>query len=170
MPASFQFDGETKLDKAEILELTVNHLTTEQRRSANSDRYNQGFNDCTRETIQFLITNGILDAVSLSRLQGHLDSICRQTTTHRPSVTVPMETNQHLLSQRLCSTPQSYVSVPQFSCDISMTTSSSSSLSDFKLSSSSNCEDSLYGASSGSLSENYVLGNIICDEKPWRPW
>ena len=152
----FQFDYETKLDKAEILELTVNHLTQEQRIPLSNESYTRGFQDCSRETIMFLAASGVIHPDTLSRLKVHLQTVSSVHVAMAPMSPSP---------QRCCSTPQSHI-LPASPSNNSMATTPSMSHS--YLHSFMSCSEDSYSVSSGS--DTSILGNIISEEVPWRPW
>ncbi|CAH1774407.1 unnamed protein product [Owenia fusiformis] len=74
----------SKLEKADILEMTVQHLRNIQRHPvsmskdvASSNKYTEGFNKCAGETIRYLDSSENtkeIDAQTRSRLSGHLSS------------------------------------------------------------------------------------------------
>ena len=77
----FQYSSSmARLDKADILELTVSHLTTlhHQHRSANlattAEGYKKGFKDCARETFNYLSSTQALDSKSLQQLNNRLQT------------------------------------------------------------------------------------------------
>ena len=79
-----------RLDKADILELTVKQLTTlsHQQRSTSLatqvDGYKKGFKDCARETINYLSASQSLDMNSLFQLNNHLQSCYMEKTGRTP--------------------------------------------------------------------------------------
>lgn len=81
-----------RLDKADILELTVNHLTNlkHQHRSISlataAESYKKGFKDCVRETFSYLSSTQALDADSLHRLNNHLHTCYTEKTKGTTSV------------------------------------------------------------------------------------
>ncbi|KAL4236624.1 Transcription factor [Mactra antiquata] len=68
----------TKLDKAEILELTVYHLTQAERRqhsvtmATESTSYNQGFKDCAKVAIEYMQNNAMIEETVTNGLNRHL--------------------------------------------------------------------------------------------------
>ena len=82
-----------RLDKADILELTVSQLTSlqNQQRSVSLatdvDGYKKGFKDCARETIRYLTATQSLDTDSLFRVNNHLQSCYLEKTRGAPYVT-----------------------------------------------------------------------------------
>ena len=70
----------TRVDKADILEMTVCHLTKLRHQQPVSmptnDRgsYASGFHDCAREVTGFLYSNGLIDEGRLADLSRHLQS------------------------------------------------------------------------------------------------
>ena len=76
----------SRLDKADILEMTVSHLTTlqDQHRSVNLattvEGYKKGFKDCARETFNYLSSTRALDTNSLQQLNTHLQTSYLQKT------------------------------------------------------------------------------------------
>ena len=87
----------SRLDKADILELTVGHLTTleHQQRSVTMATevkgYKKGFKDCARETITYLSSTRLLDTDNLFQLNNHLRSSYLQKTRQAPSASYPAE-------------------------------------------------------------------------------
>ena len=87
----------SRLDKADILELTVGHLTTleHQQRSVSLatevDGYKKGFKDCARETINYLSSTRSLDTDTLFQLNNHLQSSYLQKTRQAPSASYPAD-------------------------------------------------------------------------------
>ena len=87
----------SRLDKADILELTVGHLTTleHQQRSVTLatevDGYKKGFKDCARETINYLSSTRSLDTDTLFQLNNHLQSSYLQKTRQAPSASYPAD-------------------------------------------------------------------------------
>ena len=79
----------SRLDKADILEMTVSHLTTlqDQHRSVNLattvEGYKKGFKDCARETLNYLSSTRALDNKSLQQLNTHLQTSYLQKTQRR---------------------------------------------------------------------------------------
>lgn len=88
MVAALQSEGEnvSKLEKADILELTVRHLHKLRRHHALSvapeasyaDRFRAGFTHCAAEVSQYLAGSGTIDATVSSRLLAHLGHCIRQ--------------------------------------------------------------------------------------------
>ena len=82
----------SRLDKADILELTVSQLTSlqNQQRSVSLatdvDGYKRGFKDCARETIHYLTATQSLDTDSLFRVNNHLQSFYLEKTRGTPNV------------------------------------------------------------------------------------
>ena len=68
----------SRMDKADILEMAVRHLTHLQQRQKSNDHttllhgYNRGFKECTRETMRHLRFSETLDNERLCQLNGHL--------------------------------------------------------------------------------------------------
>ena len=81
-----------RLDKADILEMTVGHLATllDHQRSVTLattvEGYTKGFKDCARETFNFLSSTHSLDNKSLNQLNAHLQTTYLQKT-HRGAAT-----------------------------------------------------------------------------------
>ena len=80
MVAALQTEGEsiTKLEKADVLELTVNHLRKLKRQQMLSlnpaldlDRFHAGFTTCATEVSRSLASSGVDISIG-SRLMGHL--------------------------------------------------------------------------------------------------
>ena len=96
----------SRLDKADILELTVGHLATleHQQRSVTMatevNGYKKGYKDCARETISYLSSTRFLDTDTLFQLNNHLQSSYLQKTRQAPSASYPAEvTTAHASSQ-----------------------------------------------------------------------
>ena len=96
----------SRLDKADILELTVGHLTTleHQQRSVTMatevNGYKKGFKDCARETITYLSSTRSLDTDTLFQLNNHLQSSYLQKTRQAQSASYPTEViTAHVSSQ-----------------------------------------------------------------------
>ena len=95
----------TRLDKADILEMTVGHLTTllDQQRSVTLattvDGYKKGFKDCARETFNYLSSSHALDNKSLHQLNTHLQTTYLQKTQREavssPTVNMAQATYAH---------------------------------------------------------------------------
>ena len=87
----------SRLDKADILELTVGHLATleHQQRSVTmateAGGYKKGYKDCARETISYLSSTRCLDTDTLFQLNNHLQSSYLQKTRQAPSASYPAE-------------------------------------------------------------------------------
>ena len=85
----------SRLDKADILELTVGHLATleHQQRSVTMatevNGYKKGFKDCARETITYLSSTRSLDTDTLFQLNNHLENSYLQKTRQAPSASYP---------------------------------------------------------------------------------
>ena len=97
---SYIFQGTSamaRLDKADILELTVSHLTTleHQQRSVSlattADQYKEGFKDCARETFNYLSSTKALDTGSLQQLNNHLQTCYMEKTGRTSSYHQPAE-------------------------------------------------------------------------------
>ncbi|KAH3698570.1 hypothetical protein DPMN_086112 [Dreissena polymorpha] len=77
-PLSFKVAPMTRVDKADILELTVFHLTTlhQQQRSSTmvteAAAYSAGFKDCVREVMTYLSACKVTDVSSTNNLRNHL--------------------------------------------------------------------------------------------------
>ena len=102
-----------RLDKADILELTVSHLTTieHQQRSVSlataADQYKKGFKDCARETFNYLSTAKALDTGSLQQLNNHLQSCYMEKTGRTSSYQHPAEAvSAHAGSRRDVTQPR----------------------------------------------------------------
>ena len=87
----------SRLDKADILELTVGHLTTleHQQRSVTMatevSGYKKGYKDCARETITYLSSTRSLDTDTMFQLNNHLQSSYLQKTRRAQSASYPAE-------------------------------------------------------------------------------
>ncbi|KAH3698571.1 hypothetical protein DPMN_086114 [Dreissena polymorpha] len=110
----------TRVDKADILDLTVFHLTTrqQQHRSAaivpKTVAYNAGFNDCVREVMTYLSACKVTDDSSAYYLSAHL----HQTLTEK----IRFNPNKGKASGR---TANILISTPARNNDVSFITSSS---------------------------------------------
>lgn len=104
MVTALQSEGEnvSKLEKADILELTVRHLHTLKRQhqlvvpqESYADRFRAGFTQCAQEVSQFLTTpSDIIEPTAGKRLLQHLGACVRQLDTQsvqypQPSYTPP---------------------------------------------------------------------------------
>ena len=96
-----------RLDKADILELTVSQLTSlqNQQRSVSLatdvDGYKRGFKDCARETIRYLTATQSLDTDSLFRVNNHLQSCYLEKTRGTPNVSHPTDVpSAHVSTKR----------------------------------------------------------------------
>ena len=75
-----------RLDKADILELTVSHLTTLQHQhrsvtlATTVEGYKKGFKDCARETFNYLSSTQDLDSKYLRQLNSYLQTCYLQKT------------------------------------------------------------------------------------------
>ena len=109
----------SRLDKADILELTVVHLTTleHQQRSVTMatevNGYKKGFKDCARETITYLSSTRSLDTDTLFQLNNHLQSSYLQKTRQAPSASYPAEVTTAHASSQPDSSPASDISLYQ---------------------------------------------------------
>ena len=109
----------SRLDKADILELTVGHLTTleHQQRSVTmateASGYKKGFKDCARETITYLSSTRILDTHTLFELNNHLQSSYLQKTRQAPSALYPAEVTTAHASPQPDSSPASDITLYQ---------------------------------------------------------
>uniref|UniRef100_A0A3P9PM63 Hairy-related 9 n=1 Tax=Poecilia reticulata TaxID=8081 RepID=A0A3P9PM63_POERE len=90
----------SKLEKADILEMTVKHLRNLQRMQMSAalsadatvmSKYRAGFNECMNEVTRFLSTSEGVNAEVRSRLLGHLSSCMGQMM----SVTYPQQAPSH---------------------------------------------------------------------------
>lgn len=88
----------TKLEKADILEMTVRYLQTLQRSPTNLNvpneavtlhRFKDGFSDCTNEVSRYINEIDGVDVNVKKRLMGHLSNcvtrIQHSTPTHTPA-------------------------------------------------------------------------------------
>ena len=97
----------TRVDKADILELTVAHLA-QQNQNHNNHRnvamatstsgYSNGYQDCAQEVVKFLASNSLVDRATLDCLNGYLNN-----------ASVEKSRNEHAFGQvrpdLYCSTP-----------------------------------------------------------------
>ncbi|XP_052256476.1 enhancer of split mgamma protein-like [Dreissena polymorpha] len=110
----------TRVDKADILDLTVFHLTTVQhhQRSATmateAAAYNAGFKDCFREVMTYLSACKVTDVSSAYNLSAHL----HQTLTEK----IRFNPNKGKASGR---TANNFISTPARNNDVSFITSPS---------------------------------------------
>lgn len=71
----------TRVDKADILELTVQHLTSEQQHQqietldSQATAFNSGYRECMRQTVSYLSSRGLVDTYSIKLLSNHLNAI-----------------------------------------------------------------------------------------------
>lgn len=124
MVTSLQAEGEnvSKLEKADILELTVRHLhklrgqqslglTPE---AAYADRFKAGFTHCAAEVSQYLAssmqqhhqqpsTEPTIDPSSGVKLLQHLGSCIRRIETQSPTITEDFSSSNSLYSSPPCS-------------------------------------------------------------------
>jgi len=95
----------TRVDKADILELTVAHLAQQKQQrhqrevamatSTSASGYSNGYHDCTREVFAFLATNSLVDGATLDCLGGYLQNVYAQKSSNVPENT---RTNPELYS------------------------------------------------------------------------
>ena len=104
-----------RIDKADILELTVSHLTNleHQQRSVTLatevDGYKKGFKDCARETIRYLSTTRSLDTDTLHQLNNHLQSSYIEKTRKTPNASYgPADVGSAHISTRQDVPPHSF--------------------------------------------------------------
>ena len=107
----------SRLDKADILELTVGHLTTleQQHRSVTmateARGYKKGYKDCARETITYLSSTRSLDTDTLFQLNNHLQSSYLQKTRQAQSASYPAEVIPAHVSSQPDSSPASDITL-----------------------------------------------------------
>merc|ERR1712156_17787 len=114
MVFALQAEGESisKLEKADVLELTVNHLRKLKRQQMLSlnpaldlDRFHAGFTTCATEVSRSLASSGVDISIG-SRLMGHLGHKLNTIETPRVApltVRVPEQrVPKHILNQALC--------------------------------------------------------------------
>ena len=107
MVFALQSEGEsiTKLEKADVLELTVRHLQKLKRQqqlqanpSLDMDRYRAGYTACAAEVSRFMASVPGVNVVMGTRLMGHLGSSISgmetQTTTQMP-IAPPSSSSSH---------------------------------------------------------------------------
>ncbi|GAV03384.1 hypothetical protein RvY_13813 [Ramazzottius varieornatus] len=89
VPAAFEKQGSTKLEKAEILQLTVDYLKKGVNYASNIDAQTMGFQECAAEVGRFLTQEEGLSSQDpmRSRLMAHLQcySVQSQTLKHSNS-------------------------------------------------------------------------------------
>ena len=109
----------SRLDKADILELTVVHLTTleHQQRSVTmateASGYKKGFKDCARETITYLSSTRSIDTDTLFQLNNHLQSSYLQKTRQAQTASYPTEVIPAHVSSQPDSSPASDITLYQ---------------------------------------------------------
>ena len=93
---SLQTSHYSKLEKADILEMTVKHLRMMQRRQISSavaadptvaTKYNVGFSECASEVIRYMSTVQGVNQEVKSRVVSHLDNCLHSMATPAPVMT-----------------------------------------------------------------------------------
>ncbi|XP_053376434.1 enhancer of split m8 protein-like [Mercenaria mercenaria] len=208
-----------KMDKAEILELAVAHLSQLQQQQPKSSSanhvssYRAGFRECRKETVRYLSSATQVSSPLLQDLDNHLHNVC--DTSRQNEVIMSSAARRHsFVPERLCtSSPtidlppapafspfcRNSMFSPISSVDIrgdrvhspldsmfvnSMSRASSpcsapspapstcsSAASDSSISGISvNCVDSNSDFDGIASKSDIVLGHVIKQEAPWRPW
>ena len=94
----------SRMDKADILEMAVRHLTHLQQRQKSNDHttllhgYSRGFKECTRETMRHLRFSEKLDSERLCQLNGHLFGVYMTKTQNITAM--PIESTNILDTER----------------------------------------------------------------------
>ena len=96
MVSALQSEGEsiTKLEKADVLELTVRHLQKLKRQNAlgltpeatYAGRFKAGYAHCAQEVSKFMSNNPVVNVEVNSRLFGHLSNCMQALDSMPPSV------------------------------------------------------------------------------------
>ncbi|BES92256.1 ORANGE [Nesidiocoris tenuis] len=151
VPSAFEKQGSAKLEKAEILQMTVDHLKTLNAKGGDGmpydaskiamDYHSIGFRECAAEVARYLVTVEGLDLQDPLRLRlmSHLQCFASQRETGVPPGGVPCGIPPPHLKPPLPPTPswQSYASGGNLDSSASTTgTPSSSANSSFETSSS----------------------------------
>ncbi|KAI9556174.1 enhancer of split mgamma protein-like protein [Daphnia sinensis] len=181
MSSALASEGEnlTKLEKADVLELTVRHLHKLRERQAlglspspsspasTQDKFRAGFTHCAAEVSRYLATSTGLDVTVGQRLLSHLGRCVHQleafptsaaATIPSASYTPPSSPTQQQQSE-LRSIHRSSVLPPL---------PVSPALSDVMDTTTGPCDYSKYSIRSDLYSPSVVLANV--SEKVWRPW
>ena len=99
MVYALQSEGEsiTKLEKADVLELTVNHMRKHKRQqqlqanpSLDMDRYRAGFTACASEVSRFMASMPGVNITMGTHLMGHLGSSIQTLESNNQSAAAPM--------------------------------------------------------------------------------
>merc|ERR1711899_80477 len=99
MVFAIQSEGEsiTKLEKADVLELTVNHMRKLKRQqqlqanpSLDMDRYRAGFTACASEVSRFMASMPGVNITMGTHLMGHLGSSISTLESNNQSAAAPM--------------------------------------------------------------------------------
>merc|ERR1712109_8229 len=99
MVYALQSEGEsiTKLEKADVLELTVNHMRKLKRQqqlqanpSLDMDRYRAGFTACASEVSRFMASMPGVNITMGTHLMGHLGSSIQTLESNNQSAAAPM--------------------------------------------------------------------------------
>ncbi len=187
MSSALASEGEnlTKLEKADVLELTVRHLHKLRERQAlglspspsspgspnnnSQDKFRAGFTHCAAEVSRYLATSTGLDVTVGQRLLSHLGRCVHQLETFpasgaaipSASYTPPSSPTQQQQSELHRSLHRSSVLPPL---------PVSPALSDVMDSTSTTgpCDYSKYSIRSDLYSPSAVMANV--SEKVWRPW
>ncbi|KAH3784981.1 hypothetical protein DPMN_163057 [Dreissena polymorpha] len=189
----------TRVDKADILDLTVSHLQQLQQRhrsvsmATESAAYNSGFQTCTREVITYLTSQKTADIKTIKALSYHLQatqSVPQRCVRNQMSVGHQMSTPVKIndvskMSPYTLNTPDfspiTYASVyPEGYFHARLFTESKSKIS---YSSNDSSSDSCYSSMNASSMENsdvtpeviVSIGHgdtigLVIEEKLWRPF
>ena len=85
----------TRVDKSDVLELTVHHLTQlqQQQRSVTmateAAAYDTGYKECARETVNYLSTSRFTNESTINLLNNHLHGTFMMKSRNRPISSAP---------------------------------------------------------------------------------
>ena len=133
----------TRVDKSDVLELTVHHLTQlqQQQRSVTmateAAAYDTGYKECARETVNYLSTSRFTNESTINLLNNHLHGTFMMKSRNRPISSAPPHFSGKL-------------STPIRPADVNNSFTSSSS----ELSSSFGCSPILLSANENSYSDS----------------
>jgi hairy-and-enhancer-of-split protein len=192
MSSALASEGEnlTKLEKADVLELTVRHLHKLRERQAlglspspsspgspnsnnnSQDKFRAGFTHCAAEVSRYLATSTGLDVTVGQRLLSHLGRCVHQLETFPasgaaiPSASYtppssPTQQQQSELHRIHRSSVLPPLPVSPALSDVMDSTSSSTTMTG-------PCDYSKYSIRSDLYSPSAVMANV--SEKVWRPW
>ena len=171
-----------RLDKADLLELTVSRLATltHQQRSSSLAKdisgYKKGFKDCARDTFHFLSRSQSIDTDSVNKLNNHIRSYYIEKSKRVPDTSYPEVIYAHTVSRHISGavvqpTVQLTGLSDNYSCDLyyrrhyychpgndSVNTSLNSS-----------CDMSLDSSSNSSPEKEVPIQQTVSGDV-WRPW